>query len=102
MDGAAILLVATPLPILVYHVSMYSGERRLSDLFGAISAVWAFLAVFLMFGGLPGMLLFPVMLGTSAVGGFLEYGRSRRNWALVQGIVLVITMMILVYLLEVL
>jgi hypothetical protein len=101
MDAAAILLVATPLPILVYYISMYPGEHRLSDLFGAISAVWAFLAVLLMFGGLPGMLLFPVMLGISALGGFLEYGRSRRNWELVQGIVLVIALMVLVYLMEV-
>lgn len=101
MDGAVILLTAAPVPILAYYVSMYSGERRLSDLFGAISAVWAFLAVLLMFGGLPGMLLFPVMLGTSALGGFLEYGRSRRNWELVQGIVLVIAMIIVVILLEV-
>jgi len=101
MDGAAILLAAAPLPILIYYVSMYSDGHRLSDLFGAISAVWAFLAVFLMFGGLPGILLFPVMLGTSALGGFLEYGRSRRKWELVQGMVLVIAMMIIVILLEV-
>lgn len=101
MDGAAFLLALSPLPILIFYMSMYSGEHRLSDLFGAVSAVWAFLAVLLMFGGLPGMLLFPVMLGTGALGGFLEYGRSRRNWELVQGIVLVIAMVILVLLLEV-
>lgn len=100
MDGAVILLAATPVPILLYYIAMFLDERRLSDLFGVISAVWAILATFLVLGGLPGILFFPVMFGTSALGGFLEYGRSKRKWELVQGLALVGVMIIVIVLLE--
>jgi len=100
MDGAAILLAATPLPILLYYSSMYLDGRSLSDLFGGISAVWAILATLLVLGGFPGSFFFPVMLGTSALGGFLEYGRTRRKWDLVQGIFLAVALMLAIILLE--
>ncbi len=101
MDGAAILLAATPAPILLYYLAMYLDEHRLSDLFGGISAVWAILATFLVLGGLPGILFFPVMLGTGALGGLLEYRRSKRRWELVQGLALTIALVMVIVLLEV-
>jgi hypothetical protein len=101
MDAAAWVLAATPVPILIYYISMYSGGRSVSDMFGAISAVWGILATFLVLGGFPGSLFFPIMLGTSALGGFLEYGRSRKGWDLAQGIALGLALVVVVYLLEV-
>ena len=101
MDAAALILAITPVPILLYYISMYSDGRSISDLFGCLSAVWAILATFFVLGGFPGSLLFPVMLGTSALGGFLEYGRSRKGWDLAQGIALGLALVVVVYLLEV-
>jgi len=101
MDGAALILAATPIPILIYYIAMFSDGRSISDLFGGISAVWGILATFFILGGFPGSFFFPVMLGTSALGGFLEYGRSRKGWDLAQGIILGLALVAVVYLLEV-
>jgi len=100
MDGAALLLAATPVPILLYYISMYSDGKSVSDLFGGISAIWGILATFFVLGGFPGSFFFPVMLGTSALGGFLEYGRSRKKWDILQGIVLGLALVTAVILLE--
>jgi hypothetical protein len=100
LDAAALILAVTPVPILLYYISMYSDGHSISDLFGCFSAVWAILATFFVLGGFPGSLFFPVMLGTSALGGFLEYGRSRKKWDLAQGIFLGLALILVVVLLE--
>ncbi len=99
MDGAIILLAATPVPALLYNASMYFDEKRLSDLLGGVSSFWGILAVLFVYAGMPGSFFFPVMLGTSALGGYLEYGRSKRKWELVQGIVMSAVLIIAIVLL---
>jgi len=99
MDGAIVLLAATPLPTLIYNAAMYFDEKRISDLFGGISSFWGILAVLFIYAGMPGSLFFPVMLGTSALGGFIEYRRSKRRWELVQGLIMATVLIIAIVLL---
>jgi len=100
MDGAALLLAATPLPILIYYGLMYVEEHLISDLFGCLSSVWAIMATFFVLWGFPGFFFFPIMFGTIALGGYLEYGRSRHRWELVQGLVMTVVLIIVVIMLE--
>lgn len=100
MDGAMVLLAATPLPTLLYNSAMYIDEKRVSDLLGGISSLWGVAAVLFIFAGMPGSLFFPVMLGTSALGGYLEFARSRRKWELVEGLLLTIALILAIVLLE--
>jgi hypothetical protein len=99
MDGAIILLAATPMPTLLYNAAMYFDEKRLSDLLGGVSSFWGILAVLFIFAGMPGSFFFPVMLGTSALGGYLEYGRSKREWELVQGLLMSVVLIVAIVLL---
>ena len=99
MDGAIILLAATPMPTLLYNAAMYFDEKRLSDLLGGVSSFWGILAVLFIFAGMPGSFFFPVMLGTSALGGYLEYGRSKRKWELVQGLLMSVVLIVAIVLL---
>ncbi|MBM4248926.1 MAG: hypothetical protein FJ149_05750 [Euryarchaeota archaeon] len=99
MDAAIVLLAATPVPALLYNAAMYFEEGRTSDLLGGVSSFWGILAVLFIYAGMPGSVFFPVMLGTSALGGYLEYGRSRRKWELVQGLVLTAVLIIVIALL---
>jgi len=39
------------------------------------------------------------MLGTSALGGYLEYGRSRLKWELVQGVLMTAVLIVAIVLL---
>jgi len=48
---------------------------------------------------MPGSFFFPVMLGTSALGGYLEYARSRRRWELVEGLLLSVVLIAAIVLL---
>ena len=100
MDGAMVLLAATPLPTLLYNAAMYLDEKRISDLLGGISSIWGVVAVLFIYAGMSGSLFFPVMLGTSALGGYLEYIRSRRKWELVEGLLLTTALIIAIVLLE--
>lgn len=99
MDGAIILLAATPMPTLLYNAAMYFDEKRLSDLLGGVSSFWGILAVLFIYAGMPGSFFFPVMLGTSALGGYLEYGRSKRKWELVQGLLMSVVLIVAIVLL---
>jgi hypothetical protein len=99
VDGAILLLAATPLPTLIYNAAMYFDEKRISDLLGGVSSFWGIMAVLFIFVGMPGSLFFPVMLGTSALGGYLEYGRSKRKWELVQGILMTAVLIVAIVLL---
>jgi len=99
MDGAIFLLAATPLPTLLYNAAMYFDEKRLSDLLGGVSSFWGILAVIFICAGMPGSFFFPVMLGTSALGGYLEYARSRRRWELVEGLLLSVVLIAAIVLL---
>lgn len=99
MDGAVLLLAATPLPTLLYNAAMYFDEKRLSDLLGGVSSFWGILAVLFIYAGMPGSFFFPVMLGTSALGGYLEYGRSRLKWELVQGVLMTVVLIMAIVLL---
>ena len=100
MDGAMVLLAATPLPTLLYNAAMYLDEKRVSDLLGGVSSLWGVVAVLFIYAGMSGSLFFPVMLGTSALGGYLEYGRSRRKWELVEGLLLTGALILAMVLLE--
>ncbi len=100
MDGAMVLLAATPLPTLLYNAAMYLDEKRVSDLLGGVSSLWGVVAVLFIYAGMSGSLFFPVMLGTSALGGYLESGRSRRKWELVEGLLLTGALILAMVLLE--
>jgi hypothetical protein len=82
------------MPTLLYNAAMYFNEKRLSDLLGGLSSFWGILAVFFIYVGMPGIFFFPVMLGTSALGGYLEYGRSKNRWVLVQGLTMTAVLII--------
>lgn len=99
MDGAIFLLAATPMPTLLYNAAMYFDEKRVSDLLGGLSSFWGILAVFFIYAGMPGSFFFPIMLGTSALGGYLEYGRSRNRWELVQGLIMTVVLIMAIVLL---
>jgi len=92
VNDAIALMAATPLPGLFYNFGMYLSEKRYSDLFGAVSSVWGIFAVLFVYAGMPGSFFFPIMLGTSALGGGLEFIRSKKKWELVQALAYVIVL----------
>jgi hypothetical protein len=100
MDGAMLLLAGTPLPSLLYNAAMYLEEKRVSDLLGGISSLWGVVAILFIYAGMSGSLFFPIMLGTSALGGYLEFVRSRRKWELVEGLLLTVVLILAIVLLE--
>jgi len=99
VNDAIALMAATPLPGLFYSLGMYVQEKRYSDLFSSVSSVWGIFSVLFIYAGMPGSFFFPVMLGTSALGGYLEYGRSKRKWELVQGLMMTVVLIIAIVLL---
>jgi hypothetical protein len=95
MNEAIVLLAATPLPGLFYNGAMWLSEKKYTDLFGSVSSLWGIFAVLFVYAGMSGGFFFPIMLGTSALGGGLEFIRSRKKWDLIVAMVYVVVLILI-------